>query len=94
MKWQKGQSGNPAGRKPGSIAADFRKLLVKRFGKSGGKLLTRLEQLAQSNNPRVALAATELMLAYLLGKPTQMIDLNADVTVDALRVVIDGPPPA
>ncbi len=61
--WQKGQCGNPKGR-PKDFPG-FRE----QCRKFAGKNLDRLNMLAEHPDPRVQLAAVELMLAYGFGKP-------------------------
>lgn len=61
--WKKGQSGNPKGR-PKEFPG-FRESCRQIAGKN----LDRLEALAEHADPRVQLAAIELMLAYGFGKP-------------------------
>jgi hypothetical protein len=70
-KFQKGQSGNPGGR-PRAVKG-LREALIRRYGQDGDKLVARLEALSAGRNRKIALAATELLLAYLAGKPVQAI---------------------
>lgn len=75
--FKKGQSGNPGGRPRG-----IREELYRRYGTDGKKLIEILDKLSQSRNPKIQLQATELLLAYMVGKPTQAV--NMDVTGDIL----------
>ena len=70
--WQKGQSGNPGGRRK----ADYR---IKDLAlKKCPWALERLEEIASQNaDLRAAHAACMGILAYGVGKPTQPIDLSA-----------------
>ena len=80
MPFKKGQSGNPKGRRkelPGMKAE-----LERRYGSNGAKLIETLDELRGSRDQKIRLQATELLLAYLVGKPTQAV--NMDVTGDIL----------
>jgi hypothetical protein len=70
--WRKGISGNPKGRP--KAAKGLRAELVRRYGEDGKPLVERLDKLSQHRNPKVALTATELLLAYLAGKPPQQVE--------------------
>ena len=73
-KFQKGHSGNPRGRP--RAARGLRAALLARYGHDGRALVERLEVLSKLSgrgDARVALAATELLLAYHSGKPTQAV---------------------
>jgi hypothetical protein len=72
VKFKKGQSGNPSGR-PKSLK-NLRALLIDKFGPDARVLIERLLTLSQSTNPNVALQATEVLLAYHSGKPTQSFE--------------------
>jgi hypothetical protein len=82
--WRKGQSGNPAGRP--AAARGLREALTARYGTDGHQLIARLEELARSEDERVALHAVELLLAYLAGKPQQHVELAGGV--DFLGLVL------
>ena len=75
-RFRPGQSGNPSGR-PKS-ATGLRELLVAQYGPDAGVLVERLEKLSTGKNLRLALQATELLLAYHVGKPEN--SLNVDVS--------------
>lgn len=71
--WKRGQSGNPGGR-PKSLK-NLRELLEKAYGTDARGLVERLEGFSkQRRHPHIALQATELLLAYHSGKPTQRIE--------------------
>ena len=89
MPFQKGQSGCPGGRP--KTAKSLRVELIRRYGNDGGPLVQRLEDMSNGRDRKIAIVATELLLAYHSGKPTQSMDLNANVAVEPLRVVIDAP---
>ena len=55
-------------------AHGLRAELVRRYGEDGQALVARLDELARGRTPKVALSATELLLAYLAGKPPQTIE--------------------
>ena len=79
--WKKGQSGNPKGRPkefPGFKQA-CREL--------AGKNLDRLQELAENADPRVRLAAIELMLAYGFGTPPKGDTDPAEGQVMTVRFV-------
>lgn len=87
-----GVSPNPGGR-PKS-AKTLRARLVKEFGEDAGGLVDRLKEMAFSRDRRLAFQATELLLAYHAGKPTQHMDIDANALIEPLRVVITEGPPA
>lgn len=72
----KGKSGNPSGRP--KAAKGLRDYLKKQYGEDGRKLAEKLKALSESRNPRVAMAATELLLAYLAGKPVSQHEVSGE----------------
>ena len=73
-RFEKGQSGNPKGRP--KAARGLRAALVAKYGDDGSVLVERLEALSKltdRRNAKLALDATELLLAYHSGKPTQTV---------------------
>jgi hypothetical protein len=74
-KFKKGQSGNPKSRPV--AARGLRAGLTARYGDDGEELVVRLDRLSKltgAKDRRIAFAATELLLAYLAGKPTTVIE--------------------
>lgn len=85
--WQPGQSGNPGGqrkRKPitDALVAELDKV-VRGGGTNAEKAAKHLVGLMFSKDPRVALEASKLVMAYVEGLPTQPI------TVDIRKVAED-----
>ena len=80
MAFKPGASGNPRGR-PKAVPG-LRAELERRYGSNGEKLVDILHKLTQSRQPKIQLQATELLLAYMVGKPTQAV--NMDVAGDIL----------
>jgi len=76
-----GQSGNPSGR-PKS-ARGLRELLIAQYGPDAGVLVQRLEALSTNRNPKVAFAATQLLLAYHAGKPEHAVNVAVTPETDA-----------
>jgi len=68
MRFEKGQSGNPGGRRPGVCA-----LLQKRYGKNGEKLFAELGTLAfdPETDPHVRVKALSTLLDRGWGKPKE-----------------------
>jgi len=73
-RFRPGQSGNPSGR-PKS-AAGLRELLLAEYGDDAGVLVQRLERISTGRNARLALEATELLMAYHAGKPINAVALD------------------
>lgn len=81
MAFQKGQSGNPGGR-PKECAEV--KALAREFG---AEAIAKLAELMRGEDPRVAAAACTALLDRAYGKPSQSLDVQAQVeaTVTALE---------
>lgn len=71
--FQKGQSGNPKGRPKKLVKKSD---VEQRFALDVDGLFAHLEGLARHENPRVALDAIKLLLAYRLGTPTQRVEMT------------------
>ena len=85
-KFQPGQSGNPNGRPKGviSLKEKLRQQLnevVAADGMTAGDALVRTTLQAALKGDK---AARELVWAYVDGKPTQSVDLNATITEVAI----------
>jgi len=87
-RFQPGQSGNLSGRP--KAASHLRALLEAKYGTDAATLVARLDKLSCSRTSRVALAATELLLAYHAGKPTQYHELGSDDGPAQLLVTFGG----
>ena len=81
MAFQKGQSGNPGGR-PKECAEV--KALARQYGPEA---IEKLVALLRGEDARVAKAAADSLLDRAYGKPTQAVDLTAEVaaTVQAIE---------
>ncbi len=76
-KFKKGQSGNVKGRP--KAARGLRTALLAKYGDDGKLLVERLEALSKltgKGNAKIALDATELLLAYHSGKPAQVMSVE------------------
>ncbi len=82
-KFQKGVSGNPAGRAKKVKEIDA---LAK---KNSEKALRKLVALIDSNDDRVALSAAQAILDRAVGKPKQSVDIKPDVTHHGSEPVSD-----
>ncbi len=65
--------GNPGGGRP-KAAQGLRAALVRKYGQDGKALVDRLDLLSKHRNPKIALDATQLLLAYFAGKPTEHVE--------------------
>lgn len=80
MPWQKGQSGNPQGRKPnGHTAKDFFCALG---GPNGEAYAKQLHQIAtgQHDDAQARLKALAIIAPYVWGKPVETVALDAHVS--------------
>lgn len=73
-RWQPGQSGNPAGRRP------MPPEVVEALQAGSETAAKRLVELCSSTDPRIALMASEALLSRLYGKPTQQVDAQVTTT--------------
>ena len=88
-RFKKGQSGNPSGRP--KAAVNLRELLKKRYGEDGRLLIDRMEALSVCRYRKIALAATETLLAYLVGKPVSQHELTGlDGQPMGVRITFGG----
>jgi hypothetical protein len=88
--FQPGQSGNPGGRKQAKSLGVFMRA---KYGKDAHVLIERLEAFSCPPNgkrvpKKIQADATELLLAYHAGRPTQRMDLDIEQP-ETLRIVID-----
>lgn len=74
MTWKKGQSGNPAGRRPEGVE-EIRSLARKHTGAS----IKALVQGLKDENGRTRIAAAEVLLDRGWGKATQHIEATVNV---------------
>jgi hypothetical protein len=72
--WAKGQSGNPGGRPK----------TPEWFKEQTGFCQKRLMYWAKSKNAKVSMQATQLILAYGLGRPTENHEVSGTVTLENL----------
>ena len=79
--WAKGQSGNPGGR-PATLLSKFRKELAEATN-DGKDLVVALVAIAKdvSAKPTDRKEAIALMLAYLIGKPEQTLNIEGNVGI-------------
>ncbi len=80
MPWQPGQSGNPNGRPKRKPITDalLRKLgeAARTGGTNAEKAADHLIKLMFHREPRIALEASKLVLAYVEGMPTQTLEVD------------------
>lgn len=76
-QFKKGQSGNPTGRPK---TPEFFKQHTK-------EACDKLVEWMRSDNPKASLAATTLLLAYGLGRPTENVNHSGNITLES---VIEG----
>lgn len=82
-RFQKGTSGNPGGRP--ALAPDVKKALEA----ASERAASRLVELIESDDPRVALMASNSVLDRLYGKPAQTVDAKVQTTdVGAIHLQI------
>jgi hypothetical protein len=92
-QFKKGQTGNPKGRPP--IVSDIKTYIREKLAESPTKdadhtkldaITAKLLNMAFSGN----LKAMEICMSYGYGKPSQQIDLNADVNGDInIKIIRD-----
>lgn len=76
MAFQPGQSGNPGGR-ASPARQELQALLDKHYTPAKRRAtLTRLIELTEDGDPKVALEAIKLLLAYTYGKPTERKEIS------------------
>lgn len=87
MPFKPGQSGNPAGRVPGtpSITRDFRERCQNYMSRSGWSVL---EEMANDKKSPHRYRAVALLAAYAHGHPTQPIAGDADPDMPPVRVTV------
>jgi len=90
--FSKGVSGNPGGRMK---AKGLSKYLKRAFGADGERLVEVLKSLALDphKDAKVRLAAVELALAYMRGKPVQQVDHSAEGGPVRFCLVVERPDP-
>ena len=74
--WQPGQSGNPGGRP--AVVKDIQELARQHTPESVAALLAALER------PNERVRAAEVLLAYGYGRPRQAVDVNGELSLEAL----------
>lgn len=79
-RFKPGQSGNPGGKKPKS--GDEKLAIQLAQDRSSEAMQVLLDIMLESGDPKARIKAAELVLAYGLGRPTQVVD--AKVTGDAV----------
>lgn len=74
MPWQKGQSGNPRGRRRnGNTAKDW---FCKLGGENGKQYAERLHGMAMDPKSPDALRALALIAGYVWGKPKEIVEID------------------
>lgn len=79
MPFKPGEGGRRAGSR-NKVGADARALFVQLGGANGQTYAEQLHQLAAHKDPHVRMKAITLIASYVWGKPTETVDLKADVT--------------
>lgn len=84
--WKKGQSGNPNGRpKKGDCLLDCIKIELKKKSLNGLTKEENIVGLLVTMAERGSIKAIELLMSYIIAKPTQGVDLN---TRGALELIV------
>jgi hypothetical protein len=99
MPWKPGQSGNPGGKsthRPRNQALNIIREFQRLGGKNGRKYALRLHEIAMSPNSSVqeAVKALGLILAYMFGRPSERVEVNAQVRSMPLTVIHEFYDPA
>ena len=79
MAFKPGEGGRQAGVR-NKVGVEARALFVRLGGEHGKAYAEQLHQLASHRDPHVRMKALSLIAFYVWGKPTDTVDLKADVT--------------
>lgn len=79
--WKPGQSGNPKGREPDAKVRELKEAALSKCPKA----LRVVEDALDDPNPDVRLKAASILFDRGIGRPSQAIDLKADVSVTDKR---------